>query len=108
MTDSDEQDRSAILKRRAAFIAAAAGSLGVAVACSSAEPQPCLKLSAPSSDAATDASQASAMDATPRPCLDIGVPQDASIEAGVPFDFDAGPQPCLKVKAIEPSKPKPK
>lgn len=120
--DDEAEDRAAILRRRAMFVASAIAGLGLA-ACS--EPQPCLNISIPMeppADAGAPDADAAA-DAEPVPCLSVAVPmeldagasdagsgtapadagtraqdagsgaQDAGTDAGAP---KPRPRPCLK------------
>jgi hypothetical protein len=104
--DRSEEDRAAILRRRAVFVASAVAGLGLASSCGeSGTPRACLDVSRPE-PATTEAATAE-----PQPCLDIappvvedaGVPQsnDGGTDAGSPTGADAGvdggkPQPCLR------------
>jgi hypothetical protein len=113
----EAEDRAAILRRRAMFIASAIAGLGMAASCS--EPQPCLNIAIPEEphpDAGAEAADAAA-DAEPEPCLSVAVPMedpdagagdagaDAATDAGSRSSKDAGadggvpkprPRPCLK------------
>lgn len=107
--DEEAEDRAAILRRRAVFIASAIAGLGVA-GCSG-DPRPCLDVYVPpdSPDAGADASTDA--DAEPVPCLSVAL-SAAPGPTEVPEDLDAGapgpgatstqdggprPRPCLKV-----------
>jgi hypothetical protein len=43
----DREDREAILKRRAIFVASALGSIGIAAAAAACKPEPCLDIAPP-------------------------------------------------------------
>jgi hypothetical protein len=114
----EDEDRGAILARRAAFVAAALATMGVA-ACdhtsgpiptleppstsdaSSTAPMPCLSVARPvepEPDAALPNPEPSA---APAPCLSQRPPQH--LDAG----RAASPQPCLKPVPPKPPKPVP-
>ncbi len=100
-----EEDRAAILKRRAVFIAAAVAGLGLAASCGESNPSVCLEMPPPPNTAAPATTDTPAS-GTPQPCLDmpppepcleIAVPEDAGVtsdDAG--RDAGPGPQPCLR------------
>ena len=81
--DSDAEDRAAILKRRAVFIASAIA--GLTLASCDGEPQPCL-----------DAPTTTGLGGTggePQPCLDMVPPTGGTGGTG------GTPQPCLSQPA---------
>ena len=102
--DDEEEDRRAILRRKALFIASAMSGMALLDGCS--RPQPCLSVvPIPRPDVA--APDAPAPDATavmmpeaglpePIPCLSVMIPEeDAALRAP-----DAGtPMPCLSIAA---------
>lgn len=105
-THEDAEDRAAILRRRAVFIASAIAGLGV-VSCSG-DPRPCLDVYVPPDPDAGAADDAG----DPVPCLSVALPPPTvDLDAGAPPDAtppptpspDAGdggdpmPRPCLKV-----------
>lgn len=106
-----DEDRAAILRRRAVFLASAVAGLGLAASCGDpATPQPCLEMSEPPPTASgpDTAAPQPCLDVAPppQPCLEVAAPEDAGppdaggTDAGV-TDPDAGrdagqPQPCLR------------
>jgi hypothetical protein len=88
---TDETDRSAILQRRAAMIAATVASLGIACA-PAAEKIPAMPMVAAPNEPQPEA-------ANPGPCLSIAIP---SAEDAGPPTTDAAPQPCLSQKKPRP------
>lgn len=99
-----EQDRAAILARRAAFVASALAAL-TQTDCKGAEPMPCLDIVpdrdgevAPTTvtvDGPLDAGAPAVDDAAaPMPCLEIVPPHDAG-----------RPRPCLSVRPPLPPQP---
>jgi hypothetical protein len=111
--NDEGEDRAAILRRRAFFIASAIAGLGVAAGCSG-DPQACLEVAIPapldaeSADAGSDAPPSSPPDAD-APSSDAGDntgDQDAGSRDAGPRDAGSGggggggtpkPTPCLKV-----------
>jgi len=118
----DEGDRAAILARRQRFIAIALSGLASTVACTA--PQPCLNISQPADGKGTPDPTNANPDptnpdptnpdptnpdptnpdptnpdptATPRPCLEVAVPEEGP----------ATPRPCLKVAAPKDPEPTP-
>ncbi len=100
---SPDEDRAAILSRRARFIASAlAGLAGAAVAigCTSenASPQPCLSPTGDASGLDLDANlqrDVTPIDATPQPCLQPWIDAAPDAADAAPDAADAGPLPCL-------------
>jgi hypothetical protein len=86
LVEDDAEDRAAILRRRAMFVASAIAGLA---ACS--EPQPCLKVAIPP-DPTEDAGTAS--DAAPEACLSVAIPTEppdaGAQDSGDPAAEDAG------------------
>jgi len=128
LVSEDEDDRAAILRRRAVFVVSTLAGIGLNTACG--DPKPCLKMADPnrpttssSTDAATGQPPADSAgdpppdDSAPRPCLKIapplGAPDAGTTDAGA---TDAGPpdaavpgpclrvapKPCLKIKPPPP------
>jgi hypothetical protein len=104
----EREERAAILKRRAKFVASAIAGLSLAASCSDAGPGACLKMSAPDGDKPTTTGTASATASA------TSEPPDAGVDAG---EVDAGtsssasssasasqtaPQPCLEVAPPRP------
>lgn len=111
--DAEAEDRAAILRRRAMFVASAIAGLGLASSCGDGGPgpRPCLDIAIPEEPAA----DAGAPDAAgpdpdaglpePQPCLSIAQPVDPPPDAGSPPPADAGqprPRPCLKMAPPRP------
>ena len=104
--ESEVEDRAAILRRRAMFIASAIAGLGMAAGCS--EPQPCLNIAIPHEPPA-DAGAADAeplINPEPQPCLSVyRPPVPDPLDAGTDAPEDAGrpkPAPCLKMAPPRP------
>lgn len=98
--DDEEEDRRAILRRRAMFVASALSGIALLDACS--RPQPCLsvipipppEVSVPDAPA-PDATAALAPEAgmpEPIPCLSVAIPEEPPPDAAAPT-----PMPCLSV-----------
>lgn len=115
--DDEAEDRTAILARRAAFIASAIAGLGLAAGCD-VRPDPCLSVAPldgggapPAQSTSLPAATTTAPQADPTPCLTFAPEPPASAttarDAGAPdASSDAGlkptpaptptPRPCLK------------
>lgn len=110
--DDEEEDRRAILARKAMFIASAMSGIALLDGCS--RPQPCLSVipTPPPEMSARDVPEVAPPDATltvamtpeaglpePMPCLSVALPPE---DAGAPMTPEAGlpaPMPCLSVAA---------
>ena len=100
--DDEEEDRRAILGRKAMFIASAMSGMALLDGCSRPPPQPCLSMVPYTPTAVAAAPDATAVMMPeggmpePMPCLSISMPEDAAVamtpEAGMP-----APMPCLSV-----------
>lgn len=109
MHEDDAEDRAAILRRRALFIASAVAGLGVAVGCS--DPQPCLSVAPlPHPSDTTPYPADTTTTANPGPCLTVLPADPPPDDAGAPpvqpppKPADSGPPPqaCLKVAPPRP------
>jgi hypothetical protein len=116
--DGDE-DRTAILRRRAIFVATAIAGLGAGPSCGDPQPRACLDISTtvPTESAELPPPQP-CLDVPPphtppQPCLEVARPEDAGVaapqDAGAARDAgrDAGPppRPCLKKAPPPPPQP---
>ena len=100
-----DEDRAAILRRRAVFLASAVAGLGLATSCGDSTPRPCLDFGRPEPAGSAEETSATGsggaapqpcLNAPPQPCLEIAPPPDAGVE-GTDAGVDAGlPQPCLR------------
>ncbi len=113
--DPSDEDRAAILRRRAVFVASAVAGLGLAAGCAESAPRPCLDISVPepSGQATAQPTQSAEPQAClqlaspPQPCLDLAAPEDAGLTGIEDGGRDAGqPRPCLR-KAPPAPPPKP-
>ena len=108
--DEDAEDRAAILRRRAVFIASAVAGLGVA-GCFG-DPRPCLDVYVPPNPSTgTGTGTGATTDGDPAPCLTVAVPETPDAGTPTPPDpLDGGqtdadpppPAPCLKVAPPRP------
>jgi hypothetical protein len=109
--DPEAEDRAAILRRRAMFVASAIAGLGLASSCgeTGAGPRACLDVSIPEQPAADAGAPDAAADAeepliqpNPQPCLG-GAPRTPSpLDAGTPDGGKRRPGPCLKIAPPRP------
>jgi hypothetical protein len=95
----ERDDRSAILRRRAVFVASAIAGLTFP-ACTDPRPQPCLDISIPTPPSA-GASASAEVDAGVDPATDAGVddaavPRPCLSEAPDHQSSGSAPRPCLK------------
>ncbi|MFO0608058.1 MAG: hypothetical protein U0324_33145 [Polyangiales bacterium] len=88
--DDEDEDRKAILARKAMFIASAMSGIALLDGCT--RPQPCLSV-VPIERPAPDASapEASAPDALVVMVPEAGLPEPAACLSVLPLDLDAGP-----------------
>ncbi|NUP04888.1 MAG: hypothetical protein HOW73_02380 [Polyangiaceae bacterium] len=98
--DDDElerEERAAILRRRAVFVASAIAGLSGLPACSDARPGPCLEapVAIPSPPPATATESAAPPDAGPTAEPDADVPPQACLKVA--------PQPCLEMPPPPPT-----
>jgi len=100
--DDEDEDRRAILRRKALFIASAMSGMALLDGCS--RPQPCLSM-VPIPRPDVTAPDAPAPDATavmmpeagmpePIPCLSVALPEEPPPDAAIPT-----PMPCLSIAA---------
>ena len=114
LTDTAEEsreleERAAILKRRAKFVASALAGLSLAASCSDAAPPgACLKMSPPDEESPTATGSGSAT--PPVSATASAEPPDAGVDAGEDAGADssasssasAPPQPCLEMAPPRP------
>lgn len=117
--DPEAEDRAAILRRRAMFVASAIAGLGLASSCgeTGAGPRACLDISIPEEPAADAGASDAAADAEepliqpdPQVCLSIlqrrlPPPDDSTPDGGEPRPspcLEAAPRPCLDMPAPDP------
>lgn len=108
--EAERDERAAILKRRAKFVASALAGLSLAAGCSDAGPGACLKMSPAPGDEPSATSSTSA--APPATASATSEPPDAGVDAGgddagagsasASSSASAPPQPCLEMAPPRP------
>jgi hypothetical protein len=102
--DDEEEDRRAILGRKAMFIASAMSGMALLDGCARPRPEPCLSVipnAAPDVTAPPDATVLLVPEAglpEPTPCLSVAIPEDAT-EVLAPVAEMPSPMPCLSMVA---------
>jgi hypothetical protein len=105
--DDEQEDRLAILARRALFVASAVAGIGAAVGCGDdLPPQPCLTVAVDTTASAETTAAPATTEAPPQPCLTM-MPADTADpvpprDAGPP---KPPPRPCLTVTVPSPPPP---